>query len=78
MLTTLTTVLGIYPIATQDKFWSGLGFTIIFGIIAASTLTLFSIQAVFYELYIKEKTPGFFSRIKHRLTKRKVKIKKED
>lgn len=30
MLTTLTTALGILPIALRDKFWSGLGFTIIF------------------------------------------------
>lgn len=62
MLTTVTTVLGIYPIAMQDKFWSGLGFTIIFGIIAASTLTLFSIQAIYYELYLDDK-PGIFRRI---------------
>jgi multidrug efflux pump subunit AcrB len=44
-------------IATQDKFWSGLGYTIIFGITASSLLTLFSIQAIYYELYVKEKTP---------------------
>ncbi len=43
-LTTFTTVLGILPIALRDKFWSGMGFTIIFGIIAASTLTLFVVK----------------------------------
>ena len=41
LLTTVTTALGILPIALRDKFWSGMGFTIVFGIIAASGLTLF-------------------------------------
>ena len=57
MLTSITTILGMISIATQDKFWSGLGYTIIFGITGASLLTLFSIQAIYYELYVKEKKP---------------------
>ena len=51
-LTTFTTVLGILPIALRDKFWSGMGFTIIFGIIAASTLTLFVVKWIYYEIYL--------------------------
>jgi len=43
-LTTLTTALGMVPIAMKDPFWSGMGFTIIFGIIAASFLTLFVVK----------------------------------
>jgi multidrug efflux pump subunit AcrB len=43
-LTTVTTVLGILPVALRDRFWSGMGFTIIFGLIAASILTLFVVK----------------------------------
>lgn len=51
-LTTLTTALGMIPIAMKDRFWSGMGFTIIFGIIAASALTLFVIKGIYYEIYV--------------------------
>jgi multidrug efflux pump subunit AcrB len=54
-LTTVTTVLGILPIALRDKFWSWMGFTIIFGIIAASTLTLFVVKWIYFEIYIAPK-----------------------
>lgn len=51
-LTTLTTVLWIFPIALRDPFWSWMWFTIIFGIIAASTITLFILKWVYYEIYL--------------------------
>lgn len=51
-LTTLTTALGILPIALRDQFWSGLGFTIIFGLIAASVLTLFVVKGIYYEVFM--------------------------
>lgn len=51
-LTTLTTGLGMLPIALKDRFWSGMGFTIIFGIIAASALTLFVVKGIYYEIYV--------------------------
>lgn len=54
-LTTVTTALGILPIALHDKLWSGMGFTIIFGIISASTLTLFVVKWIYYEVYIAPK-----------------------
>ena len=53
-LTTITTALGILPIALRDRFWAGMGFTIIFGIIAASALTLFVVKGIYYEIYIAE------------------------
>jgi Cu/Ag efflux pump CusA len=52
LLTTVTTALGILPIALRDKFWSGMGFTIIFGVISASALTLFVVKGIYYELYL--------------------------
>jgi multidrug efflux pump subunit AcrB len=54
LLTTVTTVLGILPIALRDRFWSGMGFTIVFGIMAASALTLFVVKGIYYELYINK------------------------
>ncbi len=51
-LTTLTTTLGMIPIALKDRFWSGLWFTIIFGIISASILTLFVVKGIYYEIYV--------------------------
>lgn len=51
-LTTLTTALGILPIALRDQFWSGLGFTIIFGLVAASILTLFVVKGIYYEVFM--------------------------
>lgn len=54
-LTTITTALGILPIALRDRFWSGMGFTIIFGIITASVLTLFVVKGIYYEIYVAGK-----------------------
>jgi multidrug efflux pump len=53
-LTTVTTALGILPIALRDKFWSGMGFTIIFGVISASILTLFVVKGIYYEIYVSK------------------------
>ena len=57
LLTTVTTALGILPIALRDKFWSGMGFTIVFGIIAATFLTLFVVKGIYYEIYVADHTP---------------------
>lgn len=54
LLTTLTTALGILPIALRDKFWSGLGFTIIFGLIACTFITLFVVKGLYYETFMVE------------------------
>ncbi len=57
LLTTVTTAIGILPIALRDKFWAGMGFTIIFGVISASFLTLFIVKGIYYEMYMKKHTP---------------------
>lgn len=54
MLTTFTTAFGILPIALRDRFWSGLGFTIIFGLVAASILTLFVVKGIYYEVFMAD------------------------
>lgn len=57
LLTTVTTALGIFPIALRDKFWAGMGFTIIFWVIFATLLTLFVVKGIYYELYLRPKKP---------------------
>jgi len=54
LVTTVTTVLGILPIAFQDQFWAGLGFTIVFGLITGTIMTLFVIPALYFQAF-KEK-----------------------
>jgi multidrug efflux pump subunit AcrB len=69
ILTTVTTVLGILPIALRDRFWAGMGFTIIFGIIAASALTLFVVKGIYYEIYVAEHE-GIWKKIKRKWKER--------
>lgn len=70
-LTTVTTVLGILPIALRDRFWAGMGFTIIFGIIAASALTLFVVKGIYYEIYVAEHE-GIMKKIRRKWGERKA------
>ena len=51
MLTSLTDTLGLIPIALQDPFWQWLAFTIGFGLITGSLMTLFVTPHIFYLLY---------------------------
>ena len=55
IVTTLTTVFGVLPLALQDEFWAGLGYTVVFGLFAGSAMTLFVIPALYYELYLNKK-----------------------
>jgi len=50
MLTTLTTAAGIGPLIWVDEFWAGLSVTVIFGLITASTLTLFVTPAMYTQI----------------------------
>jgi len=55
LLTTITTVFGILPLALQDEFWAWLWFTIVFGLTAGSAMTLFVIPSLYYELLVVKK-----------------------
>jgi len=55
IVTTLTTLFWVLPLALQDAFWAGLGFTIIFGLFAGSFMTLFIIPALYYNIYLRKK-----------------------
>lgn len=58
LLTTLTTVAGIFPLVKVDTFWAGLSYTVIFGLMAASFLTLFITPIVYYQ-FEREKLVTF-------------------
>jgi len=56
IVTTLTTLFWVLPLALQDAFWAGLWYTIIFGLFAGSFMTLFIIPALYYSIYLRKKT----------------------
>jgi HAE1 family hydrophobic/amphiphilic exporter-1 len=55
IVTTLTTLFWVLPLATQDAFWAGLWYTLIFWLFAGSFMTLFIIPALYYNIYLRKK-----------------------
>jgi multidrug efflux pump subunit AcrB len=51
LVTTVTTVFWMLPIAFQDQFWAGLWFTVVFGLVTWTLMTLFVIPALFYQVF---------------------------
>jgi HAE1 family hydrophobic/amphiphilic exporter-1 len=47
LTTSVTTVLGLLPLALSDPFWESLGFTIVFGLISSTTLVVLAFPAYF-------------------------------
>jgi HAE1 family hydrophobic/amphiphilic exporter-1 len=48
LMTSITTIVGILPLALTNEFWSGLGFSLIFGLIASTILTLIIMPVLYY------------------------------
>jgi hydrophobic/amphiphilic exporter-1 (mainly G- bacteria), HAE1 family len=48
VMTSITTIAGILPLALTDEFWTGLGFSLIFGLAASTVLTLVVIPVLYY------------------------------
>ena len=53
IVTTLTTLFWVLPLALQDAFWGWLGYTIIYGLFAWSFMTLFVVPSLYYEIYLR-------------------------
>ncbi|MBU0660962.1 efflux RND transporter permease subunit [Patescibacteria group bacterium] len=53
-LTSATTIAGIFPLALSEEMWAGLGFSIIFGLLFATGLTLVFIPVLYVSLFQKE------------------------
>lgn len=51
LVTTLTTISWILPLALQDQFWAWLWYTIIFGLLVGSIMTLFVVPIIYYTIY---------------------------
>lgn len=62
LLTTLTTLFGILPLALEDEFWAWLWFTIIFWLLFATVLTLFVTPSLYYQLFLRPKKEFFIKR----------------
>ncbi len=56
-LTTITTIVGILPLAITNPFWAGLGFTLSFGLAVSSITTLIVIPTIYYSLQKKKYEP---------------------
>lgn len=50
LLTSLTTIVGVIPLALMDEFWLGLSISIIFGLAFATILQLFIIPMIYLRL----------------------------
>lgn len=48
LVTTMTTVFGVLPLAMQDQFWAWLWYTLAFWLLAWSLMTLFVIPVLYY------------------------------
>lgn len=54
LVTTITTVAWILPIALQDPMWAWLWFTIAFGLVTWSLMTLFAVPTLYYSMMKKK------------------------
>ncbi|MBU1152256.1 efflux RND transporter permease subunit [Patescibacteria group bacterium] len=50
IMTSVTTIVGILPLAITNEFWSGLGFSLIFGLAFSTILTLVVIPVLYYRM----------------------------
>jgi HAE1 family hydrophobic/amphiphilic exporter-1 len=48
MITSITTIVGILPLALTDEFWAGLGFSLIFGLTISTLLIVIVIPLLYY------------------------------
>lgn len=53
IMTSITTIVGILPLALSNEFWQGLGFALIFGLAASTILTLFVIPVIYYAFEVR-------------------------
>ncbi len=52
-MTTITTIIGIIPLALSNEFWAGLGFSLVFGLAFSTILTLLIIPTLYYTFEAK-------------------------
>lgn len=52
-MTSLTTIIGVIPLAFANAFWAGLGYTIAFGQLFSAILVLFVVPSLYYSFEIR-------------------------
>lgn len=55
LVTTITTVAWILPIALQDPMWAWLGYTVSFWLVTGSLMTLYAVPTLYYSIMNKNK-----------------------
>ncbi|HMY80407.1 MAG TPA: efflux RND transporter permease subunit, partial [Candidatus Absconditabacterales bacterium] len=53
IISSLTTIFGIITLAWKDEFWAGLAYTVVFGLLFSSFMTLIAIPNIYYAVYKK-------------------------
>jgi HAE1 family hydrophobic/amphiphilic exporter-1 len=61
VISTLTTVLWLGSVVTQDEFYAGLWYTVIFGLLFSSVITLIAVPILYYSVF-RDKLEGEISR----------------
>ncbi len=61
VISTLTTVLWLASSVTQDEFYAWLGYTVIFGLVFSSVITLVAVPILYYSVF-RDKEEGEISR----------------
>jgi multidrug efflux pump subunit AcrB len=51
VISTLTTILWLWSVVTQDEFYASLWYTVIFGLIFSSAITLVAVPNLFFNIY---------------------------
>lgn len=51
IISTFTTILGIASSVTQDEFYAGLGYTVIFWLLFSSVITLIAVPVLYYSVF---------------------------
>ena len=54
IISTITTTLWLWSVVTQDEFYATLWYTVIFGLIFSSIITLIALPILFYNIYKKK------------------------
>ncbi|MFH1284415.1 MAG: efflux RND transporter permease subunit [Candidatus Peregrinibacteria bacterium] len=54
IMTSITTIVGILPLALTNEFWAGLGFALIFGLVCSTIFTLTVIPMLYYGFEIRK------------------------
>lgn len=54
IISSMTTILGIITLARKDEFWAWLAYTVVFGLLFSSVMTLLSVPNIYYSVYRKK------------------------